>query len=396
MLAVAMLSAILVGAILLPSPCLAQIDQDPSIYRPVSPSEIERLRRQITEETRSSAEVLGDYHYESGDLNNRLDFFRGGARFNYKVTSGTRLYLGAIETRYMTQDDSFDGWGTNVTLGVASALSDSVRMRAELGGTYFSTDTTSINGLASISFAPSDTINLYATATRSNVEESLLSATGLRPRTGPFAGSLVGQVMDTRGVAGITVKLPYKFDAMAEGGAGVRDGSHVGSNSFGLARGGVGYEVISGADDKPLSFLRVSYQLNYFGFEDDRSGFGGASLLTADGHTINPKLLGSDGISPSPSSGHPGVGGYFSPQFYISNTVRADLAGRLVEPLSYRVSAFVGTQNYTDTSTQGVVGFSVLLDYALNDRFSIPVSFAFDNLGPYNQLTLSVKLVIKL
>jgi hypothetical protein len=136
--------------------------------------------------------------------------------------------------------------------------------------------------------------------------------------------------------------------------------------------------------------------LNYFGFEDDRSGFGGASLLTADGHTINPKLLGSDGISPSPSSGHPGVGGYFSPQFYISNTVRADLAGRLVEPLSYRVSAFVGTQNYTDTSTQGVVGFSVLLDYALNDRFSIPVSFAFDNLGPYNQLTLSVKLVIKL
>jgi cellulose synthase operon protein C len=396
MLALGTLSAILAGAILLPSPCLAQIDRDPSIYRPVSPSEIERLKRQITEETRSNAEVLGDYHYESGDLNNRLDFFRGGARLNYKVTPGTRLYLSGIETRYLTQDDSFDGWGTNVTLGVASALSDSVRVQAELGGTYFSTDTTSINGLASISFAPSDTINLYLTATRSNVEESLLSATGLRPKTGPFAGSLVGQVMDTRGVAGTTVKLPYKFDAMAEGGVGVRDGSHVGSNFFGLARGGVGYEVISGADDKPLSFLRVSYQLNYFGFEDDRSGFGGASLLTADGHTINPALLGSDGISPSPSAGNPGVGGYFSPQFYISNTVHADLAGRLLEPLSYRVAAFVGAQNYTDSSTQGVVGFSVLLDYALNDRLSIPVSFAFDNLGPYNQLTLSVKLVIKL
>jgi len=390
------LSAILVGAILLPSPCLAQIASDPSIYRAVSPSEIERLKRQITEETRSNVEVLGDYHYESGDLNNRLDFFRGGGRLNYKVTPGTRLYLSGVETRYLTQDDSFDGWGTNVTLGVASRLSDSVRIQAELGGTYFSTDTTSVNGLASISFAPTDTITLYATATRSNVEESLLSATGLRPKTGPFAGSLVGQVMDTRGVAGIAVKLPYKFDALAEGGAGVRDGSHVGSNSFGLARGGVGYEVISGADDKPLSFLRVGYQLTYFGFEDDRSGFGGASLLTADGQVINPKLLGSDGISPNPSPGNPGVGGYFSPQFYISNTVRADLAGRLLESLSYRLAAFVGTQNYTDSSTQGVVGFAVLVDYALNDRFSIPVSFAFDNLGPYNQLTLSVKLVIKL
>jgi hypothetical protein len=398
MLRAGVLSAVLVAAMLWPSPGVAQIDRDPSIYRPVSPDEIERLRRQITEETRSSAELLGDYHYESGDLNNRLDWFRGGARGTYKVTPGTRLYLSAVETRYLTQDDSYDGWGTNVTLGVASALSDSFRIQAELGGTFFSTDTQSINGLASLGYSPTDTVNLYATVTRSNVEESLLSATGLRPRVGPFARELVGQVMDTRGVAGVTVKLPYKLDALAEGGYGLRDGSHVGDNHFGLARGVLGYEVIGGGgDDKPLSSLRVSYQLNYFGFEDDRSGFGGASLLTADGrHTIQPPLLGSDGISPSPSSGHPGVGGYFSPQFYISNTVRADMAGRLLEPLTYRFSAFVGTQNYTDHSTQGVVGFSVLADYAINDRFSIPVSFNFDNLGPYNQLNLSVKLVVKL
>jgi hypothetical protein len=389
-------SAVLVVATLWPCPGNAQIDRDPSIYRPVSPDEIERLRRKIAEETRSSIELHGDYHYESGDLNNRLDYFRGGARGIYRMTSRTRLYLSAVETRYLTQDDSYDGWGTNVTLGFAGAISDSVRIQAELGGTYFSTDTTSINGLASIGFAPTDTINLYLTASRTNVEESLLSATGLRPKTGPFAGDLVGQVMDTRGVAGFTVKLPYKLDALAEGGYGVRDGSHVGSNSFGLARGVLGYEVIGGTEDKPLSFLRVSYQLNYFGFEDDRSGFGGASLLTADGHTIHPNLLGSDGIPPNPSSGNPGVGGYFSPQFYISNTIRADLAGRLSEPLTYRVSGFVGTQNYTDSSTQGVVGFSILVDYAFNDRFSMPVSFAFDNLGPYNQLALAVKLVIKL
>jgi Cellulose synthase operon protein C C-terminus (BCSC_C) len=397
MLRAGVLSAVLVAAMLAPSPGMAQVDRDPSIYRPVSPDEIQRLRRQLTEETRSNVELNGDYHYESGDLNNRLDWFRGGARGTYKVTPGTRLYLSAVETRYLTQDDSYNGWGTNLTLGVASAISDSLRVQAELGGTYFSTDTTSINGLASIGFAPIDTINLYLTVSRSNVEESLLSATGLRPKLGPFAGELVGQVMDTRGVAGVAVKLPYKLDALAEGGYGVRDGSHVGSNSFGLARGVVGYEVIGGTTDKPLNFLRVSYQLNYFGFEDDRSGFGGASLLTADGrHTIQPPLLGSDGISPSPSAGNPGVGGYFSPQYYLSNTIRADLTGRPIEPLTYRASAFVGVQNYTDSSSQGVVGFAVLVDYALNDRFSIPVSFAFDNLGPYNQLTLSVRLVIKL
>ncbi len=396
MLRAGVVSAVLVAALLWPAPGVAQIDRDPSIYRPVSPDEIERLKLQIAEEARSSVELPGEYHYESGDLNNRLDWFRGGGRGTYTLTSRTRLYLSLVETRYLTQDDSFNGWGTNLTLGVVSALSDSFRIQAELGGTYFSTDTTSVNGLASIGYSPIDTINFYLTATRTNVEESLLSATGLRPKTGPFAHELVGQVMDTRGVAGFTVKLPYKFDALAEGGYGVRDGSHVGANHFGLGRGVVGYEVIGGREDKPLSFLRVSYQLNYFGFEDDRSGFGGASLLTADGHTINPALLGSDGISPSPSSGHPGVGGYFSPQYYLSNTVRADLNGRLLAPLTYRFSAFVGVQNYTDSSTQGVVGFSVLVDYKINDRFSVPVSFNFDNLGPYNQLTLSVKLVIKL
>lgn len=397
MLRARIVSAALVGTLFCPLQGLAQIDKEPSIHRPVSLEELERLKRQITEETRSNVEVIGDYHYESGDLNNRLDFLRAGARLNYKWKPRTLFYLSGIETRYLTQDASYAGWGTNLTLGVKSALSDVVQVQAELGGTYFSTDTTSINGLASINFSPSDTVNLYVTASRGNVEESLLSATGLRPKTGPFARELVGQVMETKGVAGGTVKLPYKFDALAEGGVGTRDGSHVGSNFFGQARGGVGYDVISGVDDKPLSFLRVSYQLNYFGFEDDRLGFGGASLLTADGrHTIPPSLLGSDGISPSPSSGNPGVGGYFSPQYFISNTVRADLAGRPVEALKYRFSAFVGTQNYTDASTQGVYGFSIFLDYALNDRFSIPVSFIFDNVGPFNQLTLSVKLVIKL
>lgn len=396
MLRASILSAALLGALLVPQRGLAQLDKEPSIHRAVSPEELERLKRQIAEETRSNVELLGDYHYESGDLNNRLDFWRTGARLNYKWKPTTRFYLSGVETRYMTQDDSYNGWGTNLTLGVRSALSDAVQIQTELGGTYFSTETTSVNGLASINFAPTDTVNLYVTASRSNVEESLLSATGLRPKTGPFARELVGQVMETKGVAGGTVKLPYRFDAFAEGGVGTRDGSHVGSNFFGQARGGVGYDVISGVGDRSLSFLRVSYQLHYFGFEDDRLGFGGASLLTSSGQTVHPSLLGSDGISPHPGPGNPGVGGYFSPQYFIANTGRVDLAGRLVEALGYRASGFVGAQNYTDSSTTGVYGFSVSLDYALSDRFSIPVTLLYDNLGPFDQLGLSVKLVIKL
>jgi len=197
-------------------------------------------------------------------------------------------------------------------------------------------------------------------------------------------------------VVGGTVKLPFKLDTFLEVGFGNREGEHVGSNFFKQVQGGLGYDVLSGPNEKLLSFLRVSYLLNYFGFEDDRLGYGGASFLTANGQRINPELIGSDGIPPSPGRNNPGVGGYFSPENYISNTVRADLVGRLIPELRYRFSAFAGVQNYTDSSTQGVGGIAATVEYVVNDRISIPATIRWDNLGPYSQETVSLKLVIKL
>lgn len=390
------LFAVFLVVTLFPLRGLAQTHKEPSIHRPVTVEELERLRRQISEETRSNVELIGDYHTESGDLNNRLDFVRSGAKLNLKWKPGTLIYVSGVATHYMIQDDSFGGWGTNLTLGVSTALSDAVRVQLELGATYFTTDTTSINALGSLKFAPSDTWNLYLIGSRGNVEESLLSATGLRPTTGPFAGELVGRVMENKGVVGGVVKLPYKFDAFVEGGLGTREGANVDSNFFRQAKAGLGYDVVSGVDDKPLSFVRVSYLLNYFGFDEDRLGYGGASLLTRDGKPVHPELLGSDGISPTPRRGNPGVGGYFSPEYFVSNTGRVDVAGRVTPALRYRFSAFVGVQSYTDSSTGEVVGFSGTLDYTLTDRLSIPVTFLMDNAGPFTQGTLSVKLVIKL
>jgi hypothetical protein len=375
---------------------LAQSDREPSIHRAVTAEELERLKRQITEETRSSVELLGDYRIESGDLNNRLDLSRVGARLNFKSTPGSLIYLSGAQTNYITRDDRFSARGTNLTLGLSRELSDVLRMRLEVGGTQFSTETSSVNALASLNYAPSDTENVYLTASRSNVEESLLSATGLRPATGPFAGKLVGRVMENKGVAGAVIKLPYKIDASAEAGLGTREGVSIGSNPFKLARAGLGYEVLSGVEEKPLNFLRVSYLWHYFSFDENRLGFGGASLLTTGGDPVEPGLLGSDGISPVPGPGHPGVGGYFSPQYFVSRTGRVDLAGRLAPGRTYRVSAFLGDQVYTDSPKRRVYGASVTLEHVLSDRVSIPVSLLRDNLGPFTQRMFSVKLVIKL
>jgi hypothetical protein len=384
----AMMVAAVSAAILFSPNGSAQAERDPSIHRPVTQAELERLRRQIAEETRSSVEVLGDYRRESGDLNNRLDLWRLGARLNLRWGTNSIAYLSGLRTEYMTRGDRFDGQGTNVTLGLRQQLSDVMRMQLEIGRTSFSTETSTVNALGSVTYAPSDTATVHLTGSRSNVEESLLSATGLRPTAGPFAGQLVGRVMENKLVVGGTVKLPYKIDAFADAGFGTREGENTGSNSFEVARAGVGYEVLSDSDEKPLHFVRVGFLWHYFSFDEDRLGFGGASL--------EAEPLGSDGISPVPGPGNPGAGGYFSPRNYVSRTARLDFAGRLAPQRTYRVSAFLGDQVYTDSPKRRVYGGSFTVEQALSERISVPVTLLRDNHGPFTQLLLSAKLVIKL
>jgi hypothetical protein len=384
----AIMLAAVSGAVVFSPPGSAQAERDPSIHRPVTQAELDRLKRQIAEQTRSSVEVLGDYRRESGDLDNRLDLWRLGARLNLRWAANSIVYLSGLRTQYMTRDDRFDGQGTNFTLGLRQELSDALRMQLELGRTNFSTDTSTVNALGSLTYAPSDTASVHLTGSRSNVEESLLSATGLRPTAGPFAGELVGRVMENRLVVGGAVKLPYKIDAFADAGFATREGENIGSNSFEVARAGVGYEVLSDSDGKPLHFLRVGFLWHYFSFDEDRLGFGGASL--------GAEPLGSDGISPVPGPGNPGVGGYFSPRTYTSRTGRLDFAGRLAPERTYRASAFFGNQVYTDSPKRRVYGGSFTLEQALSERISLPITLQRDNLGPFTQLMLSAKLVIQL
>lgn len=370
-------------------------DGGPGIHRPVSAKEIEDLKRQISDETQSNVEILSEFHTETGDLNNRLDFWRFGARLNYKASSGALFYFGAVHTPYRTRDSVMDAWGTNFTAGAKGQLSESVNAQIEVGGTRFSSDTTTVNAMGTLNFRASEQAGLYVTASRSNVEESMLSAVGFRPVSGPFAGELVGRVMDNRVVVGGQSRLIGNFDIFGEGGVGVREGSNVESNFFKLAGGGVGYNVFAASEEEPVSLFRISYSASYIGFEENRLGFGGASLLTRTGSPIAPALLGSDGISPLPGTAGGGIGGYFSPEHYLSNVIRADLHGRPNKAVRYRVSGFVGVQDYAGSTTRQVAGFSTNLTFRLTDTFSLPVGYLIDTFGPFTQQSAYVRLAVK-
>jgi hypothetical protein len=369
------------------STAAAQTGRDP-IHDPVNPQEIERLRQQIAQDSTSHLEILGEYHHETGELNDRLQFWRYGARVNLRPQAGALFSAGVVRTLYLPRLSDYNSSGTNVTVGFRTAPSDTRDGRFELGVTFFGTDAFTVNGLAHLTRRLSDQTTIYVRGARANVEESLLSATGLNPVLGPFAGELTGAVMENRFTGGVVYQLPYEADVFGEGSLGNRHGSNVDSNFFRDARAGAGINLFTGAVDDPVTSVRASYEFHYYGFADDRSGFGGASMESRRGLPVPPSALGGDGISPVPTATHAGVGGYFSPGYFVSNVGRVELRGVAGTNLEYRLAGFLGSQSYTGSPVRLVNGVSATAEFPLADRLVLPISYYLDNLGPFVQQSL--------
>src|SRR5215831_11603205 len=86
---------------------LALAQESAGVQRPVTQQEIDRLKRQIDQDMRSSVEAITDYHTESGDLNNRLDFLRYGGRLNLKLGAASAIQLTGTRTDYLPINDVF-------------------------------------------------------------------------------------------------------------------------------------------------------------------------------------------------------------------------------------------------------------------------------------------------
>lgn len=377
------------AAVLALSPLHSQAQENASVQSPIKQQDIDHLKRQIQQDSRSSAEAIMDYHTETGDLNNRLDFFRYGGRLNLKTGASSTFQFTGTRTDYMPISSLYDQHSMNATAGFQTKLAESVDAQFEGGATRFSTDSTTFNGLASVTYNYSDRTHVYGTFSRTNVEDSLLSATGVRPDLGPFSGQLIGNVMENRFAGGGSIPLVAGFDLFGEGGVGTRVGSNVPSNFFKSVDVGTGYNIISRSDNSSLTLLRAMYELNYFGFDSNRSGFGGASFLTRSGLVIPPTRVGSD-VLPTVETG-----GYFSPQSFVSNTARIQARGGSDDRLSYSVTGFIGAQNYTDVSTRWATGVSGTVNIGITDRFYVPVTYAIDNFGPFTQQSFFARLGIR-
>lgn len=372
----------------------AQTPPAPAAPKPVTQEEIERLRREIQQEERSSLEFLIDGRTETGDLNNKLSSLGFGTRLNLKHGSATTFHVTARHTPYRTPDGVLEQYGTSLALGIQSRRSDRFEYEWEFGAVRFSTDQWNATGLVGVTVRSSDKLRYSVQVGRLPVEESMLSAVGLLPVLGPFAGTRVGAVTDNRLSAAATWQLPLRIDLVGEAAVGVRAGSNVGTNFFKRAGGGPAWNAVAKAPEEKVSLLRLGVWFEYFGFDEDRLGYGGASLLDAQGQPVPLSELGSDGISPDPDPPHPGVGGYFSPARFTSTVGRVDLRGRAHEKVDYSITAFLGTQSYTGSDRRGVGGVALKLTVRASQRFSVPLTYWWNDYGPFRQQSLQARLVL--
>jgi hypothetical protein len=366
--------------------------QDPS-PGPVAPDEIERLRREIEGETRSNLELLFDAHTETGGLNDELGYLRFGARLNLRRASGSTLRLWAIHTPYATEDGVVEESATSFGVGGLGRRSEALGYEWEIGAVRFSTERWDGTGLARLTVRASDALRYSVGVSRTLVEESMLSAVGLDPVLGPFAGERVGAVTDNRLSASGSYQLPLRLDLVGEGALGIHTGRNTGSNFFRRLGGGPFWNAVARAPEESISLLRVGAWFEYFGFAEDRLGYGGASLVDAQGEQVPLEELGSDGISPEPDPPHPGVGGYFSPERFTSLVGRVELRGRASPKLEYDVAVFLGRQSYTGVEPRAAAGIAASLKLRLGDRVSLPLSYVWDDYGPFAQQTLRARVV---
>ena len=373
-------------------PVATAASQDPG--QPVTRQEIEDLKRQLVQETRSSLELQFDGRGETGDLNDELAFRRYGARVNLRLNPETTFHLAVHRTPYRSGDGVLESSATGVTAGVRSRPSERREWGVDLSGTRFEDGEWSLTGLASLTLKPSESLRYTVSAQRSNVEESILSVAGLRPSRGPFAGDLVGAVRDNRLVAALAYRLPARMDLFAEAGVGSRSGSRVDGNLFTRAGAGLGFAAVARGEQSALSLLRLSASFDYFGFDEDRLGYGGASLVDRRGQRVPLELVGSDGISPLPSESNPGIGGYFSPSRFDSRVLRAEARGRASPSVDYAAAAFVGSQSFTGASRRRARGVSASVTFRFSERLSLPATYAWDDFGPFAQQSFLARLVI--
>lgn len=364
----------------------------------------QELRKEILMQIKPAVEPFFDLYHMSGNANAGKYFKMGGNGYYY-VKPNVRLIGTAATVEYRNVTDIVGTRGTILTGGVEGRLNDHLGFHGSAGYEFFSNDVDQniVLAKALLKWYPNDVVSWTGGYIRSLDEiDSYMSAAGVVPTTGPFAGQLVGRIIDNKFVSDFAFKLPHKFYAYGGFHLGYKYGSNSPPNTYSEIPAGFGKVIYSGKESRPVNQILLGYDCYYTAYSVDRSGFGGANLL------YNP--IGSDGGDPEPTPGVPGVGGYFSPTFFLANKFPITIKGTFRETkLKYVLSAFWGLQTIQGAigllgnssmapgtiSSYQYFGYSAGLRYNEKGRVSLALDYIFNNYMTVAQHLFKASLLVR-
>lgn len=366
------------------------------------------LKGEILMVTKPAVEPFYELYYMNPNNGNANagKYQKAGGNMYYYVRPNLRVVASGNATNYTNLNNIVSTMGILGSIGLEGKPNNHLSFKSAIGYDAFNDDGRNnlILGNAVAKYSPNDVVTLTGGYIRSLDEiDSYMSAAGVVPSVGPFANQLVGRIVDNKYVMAVGFKLPKKFYAYGGMNVGNKYGSYSPSNFYREIPAGFGKVIYSAKEEKPINQALFGYDFYYTGYNYDRSGFGGANL--------NYSPIGSDGQSPNPSSGFPGVGGYFSPTFFIANKFPLTIKGTFKETkLKYFLSIFIGTQTIegqiglvgpsaggqSNINTTPYYGLSVGLRYNEKGRYGWGIDYIFNNYMTVSQHTLRGSLLIRL
>lgn len=357
------------------------------------------LQGEILMQIKPAIEPIYNLYRMTGNAN-AGKYQKFGGNGYYYVRPNLRAVGTVITTEYKNVTNIVSTNGTLYSVGFEGRPTNHIGIKSAAGLECFSNNGSIILGNAVARYAPNDVVTMTSGYIRSLDEiDSYMSAAGVVPLVGPFANQLVGRIIDNKYVlCQLGFKLPRKFYAYAGANIGTKYGGNSASNFYKEIPVGFGKVIYSAPEEKHINQALVAYDFYYTGYNRDMSGFGGANL--------NNYPIGSDGGSPTPTEGHPGTGGYFSPTFFIAQKIPLTVKGSFKNTkLKYVLSGFIGLQ--TIEGAIGLVGggsgfrnspyygYTAGLRYNENGKYGMGVDYTFNNYMTVAQHLLKVFLLIR-
>lgn len=365
------------------------------------------LKGEIKMQTKTAIEPFYNFYYMNPNNGNANagKYQKAGGNLYYYIKPNLRVVASGNATEYRNLNNIVSTMGMLGSIGLEGKPTNHLSYKSAIGYDAFNDDGANnlILGNAVAKYSPNDVVTFTGGYIRSLDEiDSYMSAAGVVPAVGPFANQLVGRIVDNKYIGAVSFKLPHKFYVYAGMNIGNKYGSNSPSNSYREIPMGLGKVVYSAKEEKHINQALLGYDFYYTGYTQDMSGFGGANL--------NYSPIGSDGQSPSPFSGFPGTGGYFSPTFFIANKFPLTLKGSFKNTkLKYILSGFIGTQTIqgqigllgAQSSGQSQVvttpyyGWSIGLRYNEKERISWGFDYIFNNYMTVSQHLLKASVLIR-